>query len=244
MAIPALRLLVAHADTRWAAAASGVGCAAVGAHDVVVVVAGATAVAVVLDVAGAPLPRELPQPAAKARTAENARTHRIAEKVAAQRSPSVSTPSVMAPPVLATSQGLYDALVVLHVVCAVVGFGAVAVSGVYGALARDPGNRSEVGRYFMSPGLAEWLVVPVPFFGLGALLADDRSGDLTDVWIIGGSIVWIAATAILFAAVRPAEARLRRWEHPARDGRILMWAGIGSDLLFVVALALMVTQPG
>ena len=239
MAAAALRLLVAQADTRWAAAASGVGCAAVGAHTVVVVVAGATVTAVVLEVAGAPLPWELPQPAAKATTAENARSHRIAEKVAAQRSPSVFAPSV-----LASSQGLYDALVALHVVCAVVGFGAVAISGVYGALARDPGNRSETGRYFTSRGLAEWLVVPVPFFGLGALLADDRSGDLTDVWIVGGSIVWIAATAILFAAVRPAEARLRRWEHPARDGRILMWAGIGSDVLFVVALALMVTQPG
>ena len=145
---------------------------------------------------------------------------------------------------LASSSGAYDALVAVHVVFAVVGFGAVAISGVYGALARNQANENETTRYFASRGLAEWLIIPVPFVGLAALLVNDRSGDLTDAWVLGGSAVWVAATAILLAGVRPAEARLRRGQDRAGTGRVLMWSGIASDVLFVVALALMVTQPG
>ena len=144
---------------------------------------------------------------------------------------------------LASSSGLYDALVALHVLCAVVGFGAVAIAGVYGGLARNPSNAAETGRYFASRSVAEWLILPVPFLGLGALLVDHRAGDLTDVWVLGGSAAWIAATALLVLAVRPAEKRLRDSSYDADAGRALVFAAIASDVLFVVALALMVTQP-
>lgn len=120
----------------------------------------------------------------------------------------------------------------------------MAISGVYGALARHQANESETARYFASRGIAEWLIIPVPFVGLAALLVKHRGSDLTDVWVLGGSAVWIVATAVLLAGVRPAEARLRRGQDPARTGRVLMWSGIASDVLFVAALALMVTQPG
>jgi hypothetical protein len=145
---------------------------------------------------------------------------------------------------LASSTGPYDALVALHVACALVGFGAVAVSGVYGGLALNPSNRDETDRFFASRLWAEWLIVPVPFFGLAALLDDHRSGQLTDVWVLGGFVVWIAATALLLAVVRPAESRIRRGGSTDADGRVLLWAGVVSDVLFVAALALMVTQPG
>jgi hypothetical protein len=48
--------------------------------------------------------------------------------------------------------------------------------------------------------------------------------------------------------VRPAERRIRAAGDDlapvAADARRLMWAAAASDLLFVVALFLMVTQPG
>lgn len=145
---------------------------------------------------------------------------------------------------LASSSGLYDALVALHVLCALAGFGAVAVSGVYGGLARQSSNQAETARYFASGGLAEWLILPVPFFGLAALLVDHRGGDLSDAWVLGGSVLWLAAAALLLTVVRPAEKRLRHGEETATAGRALSHAGIASDVLFVAALALMVTQPG
>ncbi len=107
---------------------------------------------------------------------------------------------------------LYDTLVALHVVSAVIGFGAVALSGLYGATAGHPdrpGATEEAGRYFRSPGRAEWLVVIVPVLGAGALGLRPSGADFGDIWVIAASIIWLAATALLLGVVRPAERRIR-----------------------------------
>jgi hypothetical protein len=145
---------------------------------------------------------------------------------------------------------LYDALVALHVVSAVVGFGAVALSGVYGATARHAGRRDaqeEIARYFRSPGRAEWLVLAVPFLGAAALGARPEGADFGAVWVVSGAVLWLAAAALLLGVVRPAERRIRaaagRAGPTAAAGRRLMWAAAASDVLFVAALVLMVGQP-
>ena len=154
--------------------------------------------------------------------------------------------------------GVYDALIAAHVVCAVVGFGAVALSGVYGGLAGRPGPQGdrgalgdhrpegppeEVSRYFASSGRAEWLIVPIPFLGAAAFAMRPSKGDFAEVWVIGGTVIWTLAVALLLLVVRPAESSIRREEPALRPGRRLMWSSIASDVLFVAALALMVTQP-
>jgi hypothetical protein len=147
------------------------------------------------------------------------------------------------------NQGIFDVLVALHVVSAVVGFGSVAISGVYGAAARHPDrpdSTEETRRYFRSPGRAEWLILVVPFLGLAALGLRPEGAHLGQVWVVAGFIVWVAAAVLLLAVVRPSEREIRHSTGdppPVRAARRLMWASIGSDVLFVVALALMVTQP-
>jgi hypothetical protein len=144
---------------------------------------------------------------------------------------------------------LYDVLVAVHVVSAVVGFGALARSGVYGATARRADRheaREETARYFRSPGRAEWLIVPVPFLGAAALGARPEGADFGAVWVITAAVVWSLATALLFGVVRPAERRIRCAAEVgavAAAGRRLMWAAVASDVLFVAALVLMVGQP-
>lgn len=136
----------------------------------------------------------------------------------------------------------YDALVALHVVCAVVGFGAVALSGAYGVLGRRPGSEEELKRYFSSPGRVEYLILAVPAFGIAALAVRPGGGDFGQPWVVAGFAIWVVASALLLRIVRPAEARIRSG---SRDGASsLMWAAAGCDILFVVALLLMVTQPG
>jgi hypothetical protein len=149
---------------------------------------------------------------------------------------------------------LYDVLVALHVISAVVGFGAVALSGIYGATARQvdkPESREEMARYFRSPGRAEWLVLLVPFLGAAALGARPDGSDFGAVWVVTAFVLWLAAAAVLLGAVRPAERRIRaaaaagpdRPGPAAAAGRKLMWASVASDVLFVAALVLMVGQP-
>jgi hypothetical protein len=145
---------------------------------------------------------------------------------------------------------LYDVLVALHVVSAVIGFGAVALSGVYGATARHAGRaeaREETVRYFRSPGRAEWLILLVPFLGAAALGVRPEGADFGAVWVVGAAVFWLAAAVLLLGVVRPAERRIRgaagRPGPTAAAGRTLMWAAVASDVLFVAALVLMIGQP-
>jgi hypothetical protein len=168
--------------------------------------------------------------------------------------------------VVATSSGhpaLYDTLVALHVVCAIIGFGSVALSGWYGATASHPdrpGSAEEAGRYFRSPGRAEWLVLAVPFLGAGALGLRPSGADFGATWVIAASVIWLAAAGVLLGVVRPAERRLRSASRAGSAdpvaagtdrvrragpgaGRPLMWGAAACDVLFVVALVFMVGQP-
>ena len=139
---------------------------------------------------------------------------------------------------------VYDALVALHVTAAVVGFGAVAVSGIYGGLARRKPGAEETHRYFTGRGWAQYLVLAVPLFGAAAMAVRPGGSEFGDLWAIAGWVIWLAASALLLGVVRPAEAAIRAEDPTARHAAArLMWASVASDALFVVALFLMVTQP-
>jgi hypothetical protein len=145
-------------------------------------------------------------------------------------------------------QVLFDIFVGLHVACAVIGFGAVAISGSYGASARHldrPGAAEETQRYFRSEGWAELLIILVPVFGLGALEVKPSAGGFGDVWVIAALAIWSVAVVLLLGVVRPAERRIRsgRSIDASMGGTRLMWAAIGCDVAFVAALVLMVAQP-
>jgi uncharacterized membrane protein len=145
---------------------------------------------------------------------------------------------------------VFDVLVGLHVVSAVVGFGAVAITGVYGAGAARPsrpGAAEETARYFRSPGWAEWLVLAVPFLGAAALGFRPKGADFGQVWVVAAAVIWAAAAALLLGVVRPAERQIRAAVAAGTTaipaGRRLMGATVASDLLFVAALVLMIGQP-
>lgn len=110
-------------------------------------------------------------------------------------------------------------------------------------MARNGGSGEETSRYFTSRGWAEWLVLPVPFLGAAALASKPAEGDFTDVWVLGGIVAWVAAAGLLVRVVRPAETAIRQGIEVRRGGRRLVWASVAMDVLFVIALGLMVTQP-
>lgn len=139
-------------------------------------------------------------------------------------------------------------LVALHVICAVVGFGSVAITGVYGAGARHSDRTKgdeETVRYFRSRGWPEHLVLAVPVFGAAAVAEKWGAHAFTRVWVVAGLIIWVAAAALLLGVVRPSERRIRFSGQPAAStaGARLMWAALGCDVLFVAALVFMVAQP-
>lgn len=149
---------------------------------------------------------------------------------------------------------VFDVLVVAHAVAAVVGFGAIALSGVYGLTARRrqrPGALEEVQRYFARPPLAEAAVVAVGVLGLAAVGVDPHGGGYGQLWTTAGAVLWLAACALWWLVVRPAERRIgaavraQQAEDAVLDaeGTRLSVAATVSSVLFVVALGFMVFQP-
>jgi uncharacterized membrane protein len=156
----------------------------------------------------------------------------------------------------------YDILVVAHAVIALIGFGAIGLSGVYGRTARRrgrPGALEELRRYFARPPLAEASVLAVGVLGFAAAGTEPRGGGVAQVWTMVGAVLWLAASAVWLRVVRPAEAVLRAGlaagdaTSPVPEavgrriddaGRRLSAAAATTSVLFVVALGFMVFQPG
>jgi hypothetical protein len=185
-------------------------------------------------------------------------------------------PFPVSPPLLASSSsgnhGVYVALVVLHVISALVAFGGIAISGVYAATAghlERPGALEEARRWFGGRNWGVLLLPTVPLLGVLALVADARPGRIAEAWAVAALAVWCLVAAIAWGVIRPTEATLRRLLNaPARsevgtERRLLADADKGQpdqrlqeaarrlgraaavcDVAFVVVLGLMIWQPG
>jgi len=145
-------------------------------------------------------------------------------------------------------------LVVLHVVSALVGFGAIALSGVYGTTAGQldkAGAVAEARRFFSTPNRAALATLAVPFFAVAALLAGGHRSDFGDAWVGAALVVWLLVAGVFTAVVRPSErllAQLLQAEQPDAGtvgpvARRLSRAAATCDVAFVVALGLMIWQP-
>lgn len=177
---------------------------------------------------------------------------------------------------------VYDIFVAVHVSLALVGFGAVALSGAYGIVGRS-GLSRELARFISGRTWAEFSLVAAPLFGVAAMAVRPGGSEFSQLWAIGGLTIWVVAAVLLVCVLRPAEARLRAAvarispsspaaagpcdldeespeadrPEPGKEGchaitldtdvRVhatrIAWAGALSDLLFLAALMLMVTQP-
>lgn len=158
----------------------------------------------------------------------------------------------------------FTVLLVLHVVAALAGFGAVAISGVYGAIARrltSPSGAAaeEVVRFFSARTVAEWALAAVPVLGVGAAQADPGGHGLGQAWVLIAAVLWVVAAAVVVTVARPARAELRRLlgldSNPpappadadaaqlAAAGGRLAWACATCDVVFVLAVVDMVIQP-
>jgi hypothetical protein len=127
-------------------------------------------------------------------------------------------------------------------------------------LAEQDEESEELLRYFERPARLWPALVAVPFFGLGALAANPDIGGLDQAWVLGALLVWLSATLIAASLIVPALRQMRAMlfrrdtpsDEPGREAerirfaRAATLAGRGAaccDVLFFVALALMIWQP-
>jgi len=155
----------------------------------------------------------------------------------------------------------FDLLLIGHVACALIGFGAVATSGIQAArLSRcGPAGAGEGLRRYFAPG-TNWVgrvLFGVPLFGF-ALVADSAGRwSVGERWIVIGLVLWSLAAVLSEAVLWPAERRIQSALAVLSDGATgaappgdvrrdcLVVAGFAAALtaLFVAATVIMVAQP-
>jgi hypothetical protein len=155
----------------------------------------------------------------------------------------------------------YDLLVGLHALSAVVGFGAVGVSGTYAARARSvavPRSDDGLRRYFR-PGTnwAERSLLLTPVLGALVLWAGDSTA-VSQPWPWVGLGSWVLAVGIATGLCWPAERRIQVFfagacgngEQPEpapvefrKACAALQWGASAVSLCFGVAVVAMIWQP-
>jgi hypothetical protein len=147
-------------------------------------------------------------------------------------------------------------VVALHVLSAVVGFGAIFVTGVYAGRARRRASES-VRRYFRpGPNWAARAVYVVPVLGVVLVETSHGADRFAQLWVWVSVLLWVLAAGLSQAIVWPGEARIQQLvanSPPAGTGarqveldracRRVERAAVAIDLVFVSTLVLMVTKP-
>jgi hypothetical protein len=159
----------------------------------------------------------------------------------------------------------FKVLVLLHVLCVIGGFGAVAYNALYLSLAQrrtggGTGAILEVNKLVSS--LAEFLIYAALLFGIGAVTTSHSTIKFSDAWISAAFGIYVVDIGILHGWIRPRQRRytdvVGRLEAPADPavGRetdvtalktLEKQVGFGwgaFNVLVVVAVYMMVFQPG
>lgn len=146
-------------------------------------------------------------------------------------------------------------LTIGHIVTAILGFGAVAVTGAQALVARRNPAATSVKRYFREgPNWIAMSLLLTPLFG-GALEVVDNYPDVHRLWPWLALGIWLIAAAVGGHVHWPAEQRIQRSLADAADSnavgpvfqRASVVAAASSAVMvaaFAGALVVMVTQPG
>lgn len=110
---------------------------------------------------------------------------------------------------------LYQLLVLLHIVCAVGGFGAMMYRGFVLDLARRRGSAGAaeagvIAVYGQVSQFAEILIYGVVVFGVAAIGESGHSAEFHRAWVVAALVVYFVMVGVLHGVVRPAERAYRR----------------------------------
>ena len=161
--------------------------------------------------------------------------------------------------------GLYKSLLVLHILTAIVGLGAVMLNGLYAAQAQkragQGGRAVSEANYFVS-NIAEKFIYAILIFGILLVLDSDKLWKFSQTWIWLSLVVYIGAIGISHSILIPGHKRINALlaemeqgppsaGEPAAQvvelqatGKRMAAAGATLNVCVVIFLVLMVWKPG
>ena len=172
----------------------------------------------------------------------------------------------------ANSDGIYKLLLVLHIFCAIVGFGAVYLNALYGRQIQKRQGREGLAIYeanFRVSAIGQYFIYGVFVFGFLLVLTSDDAWEFSQTWIWLAMALYIVGLGVSHGVLLPAVKRMgvlmrelvdagpppRRPPARRRDRRRrspssqALGTRVGAssaflDVLMIVILALMVWKPG
>jgi len=165
--------------------------------------------------------------------------------------------------------GVYKTFLYLHILSAIVGFGAVVLNGVYAAQVRKrPGREGQAifeANSFVSVHIAEYVIYAVFVFGFITAIIGKPAVKFSQAWLSTSMVLYLVGIAITHAVMIPSTKRmgvllneLNAGPPPGAGatgpppqvaevqavGKRLAMGGMVLNLLLVVILFLMVVKPG
>jgi uncharacterized membrane protein len=149
---------------------------------------------------------------------------------------------------------LYKIVFVLHILSVVIGFGGVALAGIYGRVALE--NIGPVGGAIARTNtkavtVAEWAIFSVPVWGIFLIILSDEAFTFGQPWVSASFTLYIIGLALALAVLRPgtkkfdqAVADPARGAEAERLGKTLAIVGGVTNVLWIVVIFLMVFKPG
>lgn len=156
---------------------------------------------------------------------------------------------------LGPTSGAYQAVLVLHILAVIVGFGALFVNAVYAVLARRAGGAAQLAISVASERVvsmvALWFIYAVPILGFALIGMSNKVYKFSQAWVSVAFALYIVILVVLLGAVRPAHKHLNELlaaENPdhgsitAIEKRVAAASGV-NHLLVLVVIYLMVIKP-
>ena len=106
----------------------------------------------------------------------------------------------------------YKIVLVLHILCAIVGFGAVFLNGIYGAQAkarRGPEGLAISQANFLVSEIGQYFIYAVFLLGIVLVLIGDNLFDFGQTWIWLAMLLFLSSLAVSHLMLRPRVKRMQ-----------------------------------
>ncbi|MDY7103264.1 MAG: hypothetical protein S0880_18940 [Actinomycetota bacterium] len=150
---------------------------------------------------------------------------------------------------------LYNLVLLLHILAAIVGFGGIALNSIYLARARAlPGQQGHAvleANSFVTSKVSEMAIYATFLFGIVLIIVSDGAIEFSEGWISAAFAVMIIMVGVIHGMIRPATRQLIELsgsgsgtgEAGGLERRVTIGTAV-LNVLLVIALALMIWQPG
>lgn len=117
---------------------------------------------------------------------------------------------------MGVDSGAYDAVVVLHVMCVIIGFGGVFLNGIYGAESKRRGGREGLAVFEATERvgkIAEGFILAVPVFGIALILMSHHQWSFSQAWVSASLAIYAVALTLSFGFHLPNLRRMGALMH-------------------------------